>query len=163
MVTFKVTLLSTANYTRGYTMSQLNITSAAKAAGISRNTLYKKIKKGVISVTQDRQGNRVIDTGELIRVFGELERVTGGDAHTIRNHEHKVTVKSDAVNRGDNAGLQADIIQALRDQLDMVKRELTDSKDREKRLLGLLETKLLTDQQPVKLKANKKSKRGKKK
>jgi hypothetical protein len=142
-------------------MSQLNITSAAKAAGISRNTLYKKIKKGVISVTQDRQGNRVIDTGELIRVFGELDRVTGGDAHTIRNHEHKVTLKGDAVNRGDNAGLQADIVQALKDQLDMVKSELTKSQDRENRLLGLLETRLLTDQKPVELKADKKSKKGK--
>jgi hypothetical protein len=58
-------------------------------------------------------------------------------------------------------GVQADLNQALRDQLDMVKRELADSKDREKRLLGLLETRLLTDQQPVKLKAGKKGKKGK--
>ena len=146
-------------------MSQLNMTKAAKAAGISRNTLYKKVKKGVISVTQDRDGNRVIDTGELLRVFGELKEVTGGDVHGIRNHQQQVTFKGDTVNSGGDAnGLGVvDVLQSqVKDLQSMVERmqgEIDQSREREGRLLSLLETRLLTNQKAPESKRDKKSKK----
>ena len=151
-------------------MSQLNMTKAAKAAGISRNTLYKKVKKGVISVTQDRDGNRVIDTGELLRVFGELKEVTGGDVQGIRNHQQQVTFKGDTVNSGgDTNGLGVvDVLQSqVKDLQSMVERmqgEIEQSREREGRLLSLLETRLVTNQRVPESKSEKKSKKkGKKK
>ena len=49
-------------------MPLLTVTEAAKAAGVSRTTLYEKIKAGELS----RNANKQIDTTELLRVFGEL-------------------------------------------------------------------------------------------
>lgn len=44
---------------------QLTVTEAAKAAGVSRTTIYEKIKDGELS-----RVNGKIDTAELLRVFG---------------------------------------------------------------------------------------------
>lgn len=53
--------------------SFVNISEAAKLAGISRTYLYKKyINTGILSVSQDEKGNKVIDVSELIRVFGKI-------------------------------------------------------------------------------------------
>ena len=49
-------------------MAILSITAAAKAAGVSRTTIYEKIKDGELSRTPEG-----IDTAELLRVFGELK------------------------------------------------------------------------------------------
>ena len=55
-------------------MAQVNITQAAKLAGVARTTLYNTyIKAGKITVTKDRSGHKCIDTSELLRVFGELQ------------------------------------------------------------------------------------------
>ncbi len=50
------------------------ITEAARLAGKSRSTLYKTyIETGKLSVGQDSAtGRPVVDTSELIRVFGAL-------------------------------------------------------------------------------------------
>lgn len=145
-------------------MALFNIASAARAVGISRNTLYKKIKKGVISATQDRQGNRVIDSGELIRVFGELKEVTQGDSHMVCNHQQQVTFKSDTINVNDDIGIVVvNVLQSqvknLQTTIDRMQGEIEQNREREGRLLGLLETRLLINQG----KTDKKSKKGKRK
>ena len=57
-------------------MATVNITKAAKLAGITRQYLHKHyIKQGKISVTQDLKGNPQIDTSEILRVFGKLNDV----------------------------------------------------------------------------------------
>ena len=53
-------------------MALLDLTAAAKAAGISRQTLYRKMADGSVSWDVDHQGKRRIDTAELLRVFGPL-------------------------------------------------------------------------------------------
>ena len=50
-------------------MTMLSITAAAKAAGVSRTTIYERINDGDLS----RAAGGGIDTAELIRVFGELK------------------------------------------------------------------------------------------
>lgn len=53
-------------------MAKVSISEAARLAGISRPTLYRKIDAGEISV--ERDGDSVqIDISELLRVFGELK------------------------------------------------------------------------------------------
>jgi hypothetical protein len=55
----------------------VNISEAARLAGVSRQTLYKRyITPGVLSVVKDREAP-VIDVAELIRVFGELKGPNG--------------------------------------------------------------------------------------
>jgi hypothetical protein len=51
----------------------VNITKAAKLAGIGRETLYKNyINKGRISTTRDERNRPMVDTSEILRVFGRL-------------------------------------------------------------------------------------------
>ena len=60
-------------------MAKVKITQASKDFGISRNTLYKKVRQGLL--TQDSEG--LLDVNDLMRVIGS---------------QGKVTVSSDAVN-----------------------------------------------------------------
>lgn len=60
-------------------MAKVNITQASKDFGISRNTLYKKVRQGLL--TQDSDG--LLDVNDLIRVIGS---------------QGKVNVSSDTVN-----------------------------------------------------------------
>jgi hypothetical protein len=54
-------------------MAKVSISEAARLAGKSRSHLYEKyINTGAISVETLRDGKKVIDTSELIRVFGSI-------------------------------------------------------------------------------------------
>lgn len=50
----------------------LNLSDSAKAAGLSRKTLYTHIKSGKISVTRC-EGKRCIAVSELLRVYGNID------------------------------------------------------------------------------------------
>ena len=67
-------------------MTQVSITKAASLAKVSRSTFYRSyINNGKVSVTNDNQGNPVIDTSELLRVFGVLhDTVEGQDTGGVR-------------------------------------------------------------------------------
>ncbi|SDK84345.1 hypothetical protein SAMN05421823_103695 [Catalinimonas alkaloidigena] len=56
-------------------MAKLNVTQAAKAAGISRTTFYKDIDKKRISFDVDERGNKLFDTSELLRHYPDLKAV----------------------------------------------------------------------------------------
>lgn len=53
-------------------MTQLSLSAAARAVGISRSTLHEHIAAGKVSVQIDGQGRRTVDTSELFRVYGQL-------------------------------------------------------------------------------------------
>jgi len=59
---------------------KLNITHAAKTAGIARRTLQRHIEKGKVSYEIGKHGNKLIDTSELVRVYGELNAPATPDA-----------------------------------------------------------------------------------
>jgi hypothetical protein len=54
--------------------TRLNITQAAKLAGVSRVTIYKHAKAGKISVYMEQDGSRTVDVAELERVYGTLHK-----------------------------------------------------------------------------------------
>jgi predicted site-specific integrase-resolvase len=54
-------------------MAFLNLTQAAVAVGKNRVTLHRYIKNGKLSCEKSAAGKVVIDTSELIRVFGDLK------------------------------------------------------------------------------------------
>ena len=113
-------------------MPILTVTEAAKAAHKSRATLYRHIKKGDLSVRQQPDGTKGIDTSELMRVFGPLHPETS----QTRKTAHHETDPSTAL-------LQSRI-DALERENELLRRELADAKNEKGRLLGLLEQKLLT-------------------
>jgi hypothetical protein len=53
-------------------MAYLSISASARASGKDRNTIKRYLKDGRLSSTKDASGNQVIDTAELVRVFGPL-------------------------------------------------------------------------------------------
>ena len=67
-------------------MALVSVSQAARLAGISRQHLYRKfIKTGEISVSKGLKGEPLIDTSELLRVFGELH----GDGAALQEETHE--------------------------------------------------------------------------
>lgn len=60
-------------------MAILTLTQAAKAAGIARSTIYRAIRAGRLSLVSTPGGGRGVDTSELQRVFGPLQRAASED------------------------------------------------------------------------------------
>ena len=56
----------------------LNLSEAARRAGVARTTLYRDIKKGKLSATTMHDGTRGIDLSELLRAYGDGRRAAGG-------------------------------------------------------------------------------------
>lgn len=61
-------------------MALVTITEAAKLVRLSRRTIYRDIDKGRLSKTISHDGTTVIDTSELLRVYGALHN----NEHTSR-------------------------------------------------------------------------------
>lgn len=55
---------------------KLNHSQAAKAAGISRKTLYAHVEKGKVSQEKDADNNPIYDLSELMRVYPDLNTET---------------------------------------------------------------------------------------
>ena len=54
-------------------MAQLSVAEAARLVARDRKTLYRMVKEGRLSATVNNDGQRQIETSELVRVFGVLE------------------------------------------------------------------------------------------
>jgi DNA-binding transcriptional MerR regulator len=67
-------------------MMNLNISQAAKAAGVTRATIHKHIRTGKLSAIVEDDGRRVIDVAELERVYGQL--VSPDTVHTNSKNMH---------------------------------------------------------------------------
>ena len=112
-------------------MPILTVTEAAKATNRSRATLYRHINKGDLSVHQQSDGTKGIDTSELMRVFGPLHPET---SQTRKTAHHETDP---------NTALLQSRIEALERENELLRRELADAKNEKGRLLGLLEQRLL--------------------
>lgn len=100
-------------------MAQLRIAAAARAAGKDRGTLNRYIKSGKLSTTKDASGCIVIETAELLRVFGEL--------------------KGDGGNAAAPAAVNSSVQHVLEATLELLKQQLHAAQDRETKLLDMLE------------------------
>lgn len=71
-------------------MALVSVSQAARLAGISRQHLYRKfIKTGEISVSKGLKGEPLIDTSELLRVFGQLHGDSNGDGAALQEETHE--------------------------------------------------------------------------
>ena len=121
----------------------VTITEAARLAGVSRQTLYKKLGNGTLSASVDRHGDRAIDTSELLRVFGELK-----DKQPLTR---PVDVSTSTILHGvdDKDGQDGHgLIAALRDQIAILQAQVADARQRETDLMDMLKQRLIADQRP---------------
>ena len=116
-------------------MAKLSKIDAAKAIGVSRQTLYNYLKDGRVSVDPDG----LIDTAELLRAGFSLHRL---DSQTEENIGHELTpspedTKPDLTQASEQMTL---LISTLQRERNLLQRELEDAKAEKARLLGLLES-----------------------
>jgi len=68
-------------------MALLPVSKAAELVGLNRKTMYSYVKVGKVSASKDNKGTLLIDTSELIRVFGELRHEQDSVGNTARQVE----------------------------------------------------------------------------
>lgn len=99
-------------------MKSLTVLELSKLYNINRQTIYNNIKKGILSKNSDNK----IDLAEAIRVFGE----------PVKKQDVKESVKVDSLKSAE--------VLLLRQQIDMLKNQLDDAKDRESFYQNQIET-----------------------
>jgi hypothetical protein len=99
-------------------MKTLTILELSKIYNLNRQTIYNKINKGILSKNSDNK----IDLAEAIRVFGE----------PTKKQAVKEPVKIDNPESTENL--------LLRQQIDMLKNQLEDAKNRESFYQNQIET-----------------------
>ena len=99
-------------------MKTLTVLELSKLYNINRQTIYNNIKRGILSKNSDNK----IDLAEAIRVFGE----------PIKKQDVKEPVKVDSPNSAE--------VLLLRQQIDMLKNQLDDAKERESFYQNQIET-----------------------
>ena len=99
-------------------MKSLSVLELSKLYSINRQTIYNQINKGILSKNSDNK----IDLAEAIRVFGE----------PVKKQDVKEPVKIDSPNSAE--------VLLLRQQIDILKNQLDDAKDRESFYQNQIET-----------------------
>lgn len=114
--------------TAANTPALIPLSQAAKRLGVSRPTVYRWAKEGKFSVTLGADGTKLVDLAELARVFPE--NVTK-------------TQKQDAVRPApdtDGMLLVQAVLEATRESLKITQEQLAEARQREERLLGIVES-----------------------
>ncbi|HFO2058146.1 MULTISPECIES: helix-turn-helix domain-containing protein [Klebsiella/Raoultella group] len=78
-------------------MARVSISEAARLVKVSRPTIYKMLNSGKLSYTsvvKQGKGIKVIDTSELIRVFGSLDGVTDTVKYDVKSDTDSTEVNS---------------------------------------------------------------------
>lgn len=119
-------------------MALVSKSKAAILAGVSRTTIHRYVNNGKLSMTGDQ-----VDTSELIRVFGSIQDVTGGQDSTGVQVN---TVEQDATPQIETMLHQQ--IRTLEGQISDLRGERDNWRQKSDELIELLkveqETKLLT-------------------
>ena len=97
-------------------MAKHSISEASKLTGKARSTLHRHLNSGKLSKEIDVNGQPVIDTAELVRVYGPLQ---GQDSSATDAIVQKATPRQDSP-------LQAKIEAMMEAQIDQLRAELND-------------------------------------
>jgi 2',3'-cyclic-nucleotide 2'-phosphodiesterase (5'-nucleotidase family) len=110
----------------GGDMAKVTVTEAARLAGIARQHLYRAyINTGKLSIDKDFNGRPVVDTSELLRVFGELKV-----SHEDDEKRHIKTTDKTNINT-----VSQNEIDGKDEVITLLRQELEESKAREKEIL----------------------------
>jgi hypothetical protein len=143
-------------------MARHSISEAARLAGISRTAFYEHhINKGTISVPKDERGKKYIDTAELLRAFpniridsqnGQVDRLTGEQAKSSPTTQPVSPVGAELLTQLARAEERARQLELRLQDKDQVIRDrdtqIAEYRERETRLMGLLEDKTAKPEPP---------------
>lgn len=124
-------------------MALLSKMAAAKAAGISRPTLYRHIKQGKVSVVIDDDGNQCVDESEIFRVYGKLETTKKDDVTENDVTETEPELRNITVQKPDQEN-----VELLKYKVEVLEKQLEEEKARSKQLLDIVENQTLTLPKP---------------
>lgn len=117
-------------------MAKVSISEAARLSGISRQHLYRKyIAQGLLSIEETPTRQKVIDTSELLRVFGTLKSGDSSDNVTDYKSTQVVTPKSDS-----NLNALTIEVTLLREQLAATREQVNSLKDDKEWLKGQVDS-----------------------
>jgi excisionase family DNA binding protein len=127
-------------------LTKLTQAQAARAAGVSRTTIWRAIKDGQLSYEREDGRNVLIDASELLRVYphADLQRADERSVNDVPNaREHE-----DMHARSGEIRALRDLVDELRADKGRLQSELDRASDERRKLLEMVETKdrLLTDQ-----------------
>jgi len=127
------------------TATQLTVSDAALQVGVTRQTIFKAIKSGKLSATQNNRGHMQINVVELLRVYGELQ----SPDQVAQNKVHKA---QQSLSLPATSGLQLELermkllIERKDFELEQMRERVAELKTREQqaneerlRVFGLLE------------------------
>lgn len=129
-------------------MTQLTVRQAAEQVGVSRQTMFRKIKDGTVSATVDHTGQKQIDSAELLRVFGTLQApgvtpATGNDRPRLTRATGETAVSPAVLVELERLRLQLEFKAAelalAQQRIDELKQRERDVAGERDRLLALLE------------------------
>lgn len=125
-------------------MTILNISAAARVAGVNRSTLQRAIKNGRLSTTIDAAGERGIDLAELLRVFGPLQQMPQEDPAALLQHAAPIAAVDVA-----RVELLKEQLQQAQEREQQARERERQFQDRENQLLTLLRDaqRILADEQ----------------
>ena len=112
-------------------MAHFNISQAAREAGVTRQTIYRKINSGKLSAIRDGDGNKVIEASELFRVFDQA--IKGSNTPT------PTQTSTGGIN-----------IELLQYKVGILEKQLADKDDQNKQLLNIIERSTLSLPSPEK-------------
>ena len=122
-------------------MPKLNISQAARAAGVTRRTFYRHIESGKVTVEIGQDGNRLIDLSEMHRVYGALKSVDT----PLHSDNGETGIQHDT---GAVTPIFEDHIASLKAEVESLKHELDDKKEEGKKLIEIIDrqTRMITYQ-----------------
>ena len=96
-------------------MAWVSVRQAMELTGKGRSSLYRDMSKGRVSYRSEVDGGRLLDTSELIRVYGALRQVTSPERDgerqldETRNEAMELLVSEIKLLREEVAGLRMEI------------------------------------------------------
>jgi hypothetical protein len=125
---------------QGTQQMKLTLIQASEVAGKDRSTLYRAIKKGKLSGELQDDKSYLVDRSELFRVYPE-------SAVSVATHKD-ATVALQQLAQDAQGNAQAELIEALRTQIDLLKESLGRERDNADHWRNQA-TMLLTHQPPI--------------
>lgn len=111
-------------------MAEVSVSKAARMTGKGRSTIQRHMKEGKLSAGKDAAGNPVIDTSELLRVYGALQADEADRTEPVK--------QSDAPEADQSALAMIEVLRdelrAAREREDWLKGQLEASQERSREL-----------------------------
>lgn len=96
-------------------MAWVTVRQATELTGKARSSLYRDMAKGRVSYRTEADGGRVVDTSELIRVYGELRQDETHERDGLRLPDETEKTASEAL---------IEEIKALREEVAGLRQEM---------------------------------------